>query len=97
MIIKQDTIVYGEDKIKYKVLELLGNGAFGYVYKIVNTEDNSIWALKTLPIEFEDPNILKGLINEADLAMKINHKNVIKYVFFHDGFLFMELPPYIIM
>lgn len=40
---------------------------------------------------------MRGLINEAQLAVKISHPNVLHYEFFHDGSLFKELPPYIIM
>jgi len=97
MIIKPDTIVYDKNKAEYKVINLVGNGAFGYVYKIEKNDDKSVWALKTIPVEFSNLNLLQGLVNEANLAIKVNHKNVIKYIFFHDGALFTELPPYIIM
>lgn len=97
MIIKPETIVYGKNKEKYKVLDFINSGAFGHVYKIKRNRDKSIWALKTLPSAFQDKDVLRGLINEGNLATKVYHKNVIKYSFFHDGSLYKELPPYIIM
>jgi len=97
MIIEPGTIVYDRDKTNYKVLNFIRSGAFGYVYKIEKTDDRSAWVLKTLPTAFQDTNLLKGLINEGNLATKVSHQNVIRYIFFHDGSLFQELPPYIIM
>jgi len=96
MIIKPGTIIYDKDKTSYKILDSIGSGGFGSVFKI-EKEDKSLWALKALSDTYQDEKLLKGLINEGNLATKISHSNVIKYIFFHDGSLFNELPPYIIM
>lgn len=97
MIIKPGTIIYDEDKISYAIVDSIGSGGFGSVFKIEKEGDKSLWALKTLSETYQDEKLLKGLINEGNLAIKISHPNVIKYLFFHDGSLFNELPPYIIM
>lgn len=97
MIITLGTKVYDEHENEYEVNEFIGNGSFGYVYKICSTSNGEILALKTLPISFEDQTTLKAFINEGALATGISHKNVIGYVFFHDGLKHENLPPYIIM
>ncbi|MBI4834945.1 MAG: serine/threonine protein kinase [Planctomycetes bacterium] len=97
MFITIGTVIYDSNKAAYNVLEFIGKGAFGDVYKIEKNDDKSIWALKTLPTTFQDKNNLKSLIHEGNQAIKISHQNFIKYIFFHDGSLFPQLPPYIIM
>ncbi|MFH1800157.1 MAG: serine/threonine-protein kinase [Candidatus Omnitrophota bacterium] len=97
MIIKPGVIVYDKDKNSYKIINSIGSGGFGSVYKIEKESDKSSWALKTLLENYQDEKLLKGLINEGNTAVKISHPNVIKYQFFHDGSLFGELPPYLIM
>jgi len=97
MIIKPGTIIHDKDSINYEIIDSIGNGGFATVFKIKKQSDGSLWALKTLFETYHDEKLLKGLINEGNLAVKITHPNVIKYIFFHDGSLFNELPPYIIM
>jgi eukaryotic-like serine/threonine-protein kinase len=36
-------------------------------------------------------------MNEGQLATKIQHENVLRVLFFHDGRKYEELPPYMIM
>jgi serine/threonine protein kinase len=97
MIIKPGTIIYDNDKNKYIIIDSEGTGGFASVFKIERENDKSIYALKTLLESYSDDKLLRGLINEANLATNIIHQNVIKYLFFHDGSMFNELPPYIIM
>ncbi len=97
MIIKAETIIYDKNKEAYKIIAPIGSGGFGTVFKIEKEKDKTLWALKTLSETYQDEKLLKGLINEGNLAVKISNHNVIRYLFFHDGSLFNELPPYIIM
>ncbi len=90
-------IVYDEKEYEYEIIEYIGSGAFGYVYKIRKKIDNSIWALKTIhPIDNNEQDI-KAILNEGKNALKVRNENVIRYVYFHDGTKFNRLPPYIIM
>jgi len=90
-------IVYDEKEYEYEIIEYIGSGAFGYVYKIRKKIDNSIWALKTIhPIDNNEQDI-KTILNEGRNALKIRNENVIRYIYFHDGIKFKDLPPYIIM
>lgn len=97
MVITSGTLVYDSNKDEYKVLDFVGNGNFGYVYRIEKSINNQIFALKTLPTPFADRETLKTFKNEGNLAAKVSHENVIKYYYFHDGSNYSQLPPYIIM
>ncbi|RNB82111.1 serine/threonine protein kinase [Brevibacillus nitrificans] len=97
MIILPNSFVYDSENHEYKVIEPLGNGAFGYVYKIQKQSDNSIWALKTLPSNFPSQEQLHAFINESSMALNVNGDNTVKYVYIHDGSTYPQLPPYIIM
>lgn len=97
MFIVPGVIVYDGEKESYNVLGSLGSGAFGYVYKIKRESDNSTFAIKTLPTDYINKETLSSFVNEANLAVKVRHRNVIEYIYFHDGSLFPDLPPYMIM
>lgn len=90
-------IVYDEKEDEYEIIKCIGRGGFGYVYKIRKNIDNSIWALKTIhPIDNNEQDI-KAILNEGRNALKVRNENVIRYIYFHDGTKFNNLPPYIIM
>jgi len=90
-------VVYDEKENEYEIIEYIGSGGFGYVYKIRKKIDNSIWALKTIhPIDNNKQDI-KAILNEGRNALKVRNENVIRYIYFHDGTKFNKLPPYIIM
>lgn len=97
MLIQPNSVVFDGEENSYKVLEPIGNGSFGYVYKIEKESDKSIWALKTLPSNFPNSEQLLSFQNESVMAMKVSHENAVNYVFVHDGSKYSELPPYIIM
>ena len=90
-------IVYDEKEYEYEIIEYIGSGAFGYVYKIRKKIDNSIWALKTIHPIYNNEQDIKAILNEGRNALKIRNENVISYIYFHDGTKFNNLPPYIIM
>jgi serine/threonine protein kinase/Tfp pilus assembly protein PilF len=62
---------------RYKVLEELGRGGMGTVYKVVDEEIDEEVALKLLkPQVAVDEETVKRFRNELKLARKISHKNV---------------------
>jgi len=96
MIIKSGTkITDGKDE--YVIEELIGEGGFGLVYKAKNTTDNLTYAIKTITPYFADDKKLDAFKNEISMATKISSPNVINYKYTHDGSVFADLPPYIIM
>lgn len=89
--------IYDNNKDEYEVLESIGSGGFGTVFKLKRKKDVTIFALKTLQVGFSQKEYLDSFRHEGESAMNIRNENVLQYLFFHDGSLFPESPPYIIM
>jgi tetratricopeptide (TPR) repeat protein/TolB-like protein len=62
---------------RYEILELIGEGGMGRVYKARDIELDRLIALKTIRTE-GDPEIVQRFKKELVLARKITHKNVIR-------------------
>jgi len=87
------TPLYGE---RYELLELLGVGASGSVYRARDVELNEQVALKVLRKELvSDAKTLERFRNEVRLARRVTHRNVARVfdIGEHEGerFLSMEL------
>jgi len=95
MQIFEGSIVFDEQNVEYDVIEYLDSGGFGNIYKIKSGDD--YYALKTIHSDIFNEKDYKSFVNEAKTAIGIDHQNVIKYFFFHDGYKHENLPPYIIM
>lgn len=87
--------IFGPKNSQYTVLEFIGSGAFGTVYKVRETQTGETCAVKTLSAPGDAD--LKTFFNEGQLALGIRHPNVIEYYYFHDGRQHSELPVYILM
>lgn len=62
---------------RYEVLDALGDGGMGMVYRVRDRETNEVLALKLLRPEIaRDPAMMERFKNEIRLAHRITHKNV---------------------
>ena len=77
-------------KKKYEVLGVVGEGAYGIVYKCKNKETNKYVAIKKFK-ETEDELVQKTMKRELKMLQQLRHPNIVEFQesFTHKGNLFL--------
>ena len=68
----------------YKIIENLGQGSFGSIYKVLNINNNYIYVIKRILLKGTNKEQLKVIQNEAEILSSINNEHIVKY---YDSFL----------
>ncbi|XP_057337358.1 eIF-2-alpha kinase GCN2-like [Microplitis mediator] len=66
-------------KNEFKILESLGEGAFGDVWKVRNKLDGRVYAIKRIALDPKSKQSNKKMIREVKLLSRLNHENVVRY------------------
>src|SRR6476660_2666547 len=80
----------------YEIIELLGKGGMGEVYRALDTKLKREGAIKILPDEFSrDPDRVNRFQREAEVLASLNHPNIAAIYDLHEAngsrFLVLEL------
>lgn len=65
--------------LEYEVIEELGHGGFGTVYKVRNRVDSRLYALKKVKLNPDNETLNEKIMREVKLLSRLNHENVIRY------------------
>ena len=88
----------GKNIFHYRIIEQVGQGGMGNVYKAEDTKLNNIVALKFLPPELNrDPEAKQRFLNEARAARKLEHPNICTIYDIdetEEGQVFISMPLY---
>ena len=92
------TSLAGPNDETFKILDFLGRGAFGEVYRAVGEKSGMVVAVKLLPIGILSSEASQlALLNEIGVAQQVIHPNVVQVVYVNDGkssavgpYVFME-------
>ncbi len=63
---------------KYRILETVGRGGMGTVYKAVSKKSDRMVALKVLDSDISDEDAKKRFLREGKIGQEIDHPNVVR-------------------
>jgi len=63
---------------RFDMAGMLGEGTYGKVYKVIDKESGQAFALKKIPIQYEEEGVPSTAIREVSLLREVNHPNIIR-------------------
>src|SRR5262249_32983893 len=65
----------------FELLEKLGTGGMGVVYRARRKEDGTLVALKTIrPASVASPRVVQRFLREASILQQLNHPNIVRFL-----------------
>jgi len=91
------TTFVGPNGEAFKIIDFLGQGAFGEVYRSVGETSGAVVAVKLLPLgALASTKDKIALLNEMRTAQEIKHPNVVRVLHVNDGES-SQIGPYVVM
>ena len=69
-----------KSKPNFIIIKEVGNGGFGSVYKVKDSNDNKFYAIKRVKLTDENKDNIKKVEYEAKILKEIKSDNVVKYI-----------------
>lgn len=60
-------------------MEFIASGGFGKVFKAKNRLDQVVYAVKKIPLKYENVQTFERKLNEVKTLAKLNHPNIVQY------------------
>jgi len=70
----------GDPTHEFELLDRIGKGAYGHVYKAKQKSNNEIIAIKIMELNLEDDKALQNALKEISFLAESCHPNIVKYV-----------------
>lgn len=64
----------------YKIIKIVGQGSFGTVFKILDSNDGKYYAIKRIILNEDNEENIKEAENETKIMREIKSENVVKYI-----------------
>lgn len=77
-MLKTNTIIDSETNTAYKLLHMLGKGAFAIVFEAINTTTNEKFAIKAVNMNKLSEKSLKKLDSEILIHTQLKHERIVK-------------------
>jgi len=65
---------------EFELLDRVGKGAYGHVYKAKQKSDNEIIAIKIMELSLDDDKGLQNALKEISFLSESSHPNIVKYI-----------------